>query len=408
MRTSLGIASVLVAAVGATAVGSRGAAAPTAEAVLVESRTGEVARRPIEELAQIDLAKDVAFVRFERAAAASAPRVASVDRARIELTNGDRVLGKLVSGSGDRIQLELESGVALALDVDSIAEITFEGRLTPDQRASLRRPPQGDLLYTLRDGALDRIEGTLEEFQPDGVRFESRTLKKRVTTPWNEVAGLFIEALDRDRPQEDAKGAGVRVIADLADGGRLRGRCLELAPGGCRLALRSAEIALPLDAIDELFVDSGELVFLSDLAPSKAVEGSLFGDDFGLAWPHRVDRSVTGAPLVVGGRTYRRGIGVHAPSRISWALDGSYKELRGFAGIDDQVLTLAEHGAVNFKIHGDGKLLWESRTVRGGEAPRAISGVALSGVKELALEVDPDAESFVADRADWLRLLLVR
>jgi hypothetical protein len=46
--------------------------------------------------------------------------------------------------------------------------------------------------------------------------------------------------------------------------------------------------------------------------------------------------------------------------------------------------------------------------VRGGEAPIALPALALEGKRRLALVVDMDERSFVADRADWLRMLLVR
>jgi hypothetical protein len=392
-----------------------GARAAAEDSVIFESRTGEVTRRSAESLGNVDLATaGAAFVRFEHVDPVTplVPKIEPLELATLDLAGGDRVLGRLRSGAGERVELELEAGPVLALDVDKIAQIVFEARLSTDQRASLRSPAQGDLLYTLRDGALDRVEGTLQEFKPEGVRFESPALKKTVTCPWNEVAALFIEALGAKggsaRKEPPANAAGVPVAVDLTDGGRLRGRCLALSSAGCRLAYAGAELVLPLSALDELFVDDGGLAFLSDRKPARAVEGSPFGDELGLTWPHRVDASVTGSPLTVGGRKYRRGLGVHAPSRLTWTLDGAYRELRGSVGVDDQVLLLPHHGAVNFRIFGDEKLLWESGTLRGGENARAFTGLSLAGVKELTLEAAADAESFVADRADWLRVLLVR
>jgi alpha-galactosidase len=121
-----------------------------------------------------------------------------------------------------------------------------------------------------------------------------------------------------------------------------------------------------------------------------------------------VDLSVTGKPLTVGGRVWRRGLGVHAPSRLTWKLDGPWRELRGFVGIDDEVLTLPHRGAVDFRLRLDGREVWSSGTVRGGEGAREIPTLALGGASTLTLEVDMDGQSFVADRADWLRVLLVK
>jgi alpha-galactosidase len=121
-----------------------------------------------------------------------------------------------------------------------------------------------------------------------------------------------------------------------------------------------------------------------------------------------VDLSVTGKPLSVGGRVWRRGLGVHAPSRLTWDLDGEWRELRGLVGIDDEVLSLPHRGAVNFRLWLDQREVWSSGTVRGGEGVREIPTLALGGASKLTLEVDMDAQSFVADRADWLRVLLVK
>jgi hypothetical protein len=152
------------------------------------------------------------------------------------------------------------------------------------------------------------------------------------------------------------------------------------------------------------------------VAPTRAQEGSLFGDDLGLRWPHRVDRSVVGTELSVNGERFTRGLGVHAPSRLEWDLGALAKagttpvlrELSGCAGIDDSVHSTAARGSVRFKVEVDGVSRWDSGVVRGGEPTRLLPRVDLRGAKQLALIVDAADDSFVADRADWLRLVLVR
>ena len=101
---------------------------------------------------------------------------------------------------------------------------------------------------------------------------------------------------------------------------------------------------------------------------------------------------------------------MHAPSRLEFELDGTWKSLRGAVAIDDSVRLLAYRGCVEFSIFLDGasEPAWRSGRVRGGEAPLALPTLALDGKRRLALVVDMDERSFVADRADWLRMLLVR
>jgi hypothetical protein len=122
-----------------------------------------------------------------------------------------------------------------------------------------------------------------------------------------------------------------------------------------------------------------------------------------------MDRSVLGDELRAGGAQYRRGIGMHAPSLLTFALDGSYRALRGRVAIDDSTLVnpTSARGSVVFRVRADGKVLWESPLVRGGDPALVLPALELSGKRELALEVDP-AGDFAGDRADWLDLVLIR
>ncbi len=125
-----------------------------------------------------------------------------------------------------------------------------------------------------------------------------------------------------------------------------------------------------------------------------------------MRWDPRVDRSVTGGPLVVSDRTFPRGLGVHAPSRMTWKLDGTWKHLRGSVAVDDEVLRLSSRGSVVFRVLVDGKPRFISKEMHGGDPPAAITPIELSGAQELELDVDAADGSIVADRADWLEMIL--
>ena len=109
------------------------------------------------------------------------------------------------------------------------------------------------------------------------------------------------------------------------------------------------------------------------------------------------------------GLIWRRGIGMHAPARVVWALDGEYRRLRGQAGIDDSALWNPEdaRGAVIFRVLLDGEKAWESSILRGGDGVIRIPTIELGTAKELALEADM-AGDFRGDRANWLRMVLIR
>jgi hypothetical protein len=331
-------------------------------------------------------------------------------RARATLVNGDELVARVRGGEGEDVHLELAGGVLVRFDVSSLASLVFADQIPPDQRLALAPADEGDRLYRL-SGALDALDGTLEGFTDEGVRFDG-VLGLR-TYPWAEVGALYIEALGSAPGRGGRGGRGVPVAVDFAgaDGGRVRGDLIALERDALHIVLGGdTEVALPYHAIDEIVVDDGRLQYVSSLVPRQELgRGAPFGDELGLAWPHRMDRSVAGTPLTSGGSPYRRGIGMHAPSRLVFALDGEPRTLRGRLAIDDSTAINAEgaRGSVVFRVHADGERLWESPLVRGGDAPIAFPPLDLAGKHELVLEVDP-AGDFAGDRANWLDLVLVR
>jgi hypothetical protein len=385
-------------------------AAPVAELasaggrLWVEDLAGDVRELALEGLApeQLDGAVLLLVEGFERPAP---PAGDARDQAELVLVGGDSVLGPIADGDGDHLEVRLLGGALLRVVIDRLESLTFPGRLDAGALAGLGPAPSGDRLYWIRPGGLDRVDGTFEAFEPGGVRFEGVIGQK--TFPWGEIAALFVAPLEEELPESPP---GERpVVIDLVDGGRLSGSLSALSAAGAVLDVPAAgALELPLGALAEIAADDGRSVFLSSLEPSEVVEGSPFGDDLGMRWPHRMDRSVTGGPLVAGGVRSGRGIGVHAPSRLVFRLDGSFAELRGAVAIDDTVLLLPHRGSVRFRVSVDGALRWESPLVRGGAAPVALPPVDLRGATELVLEVDQATRLHVADRADWLRMVLVR
>jgi hypothetical protein len=347
------------------------------------------------------------IVRPQGIAAPARADAAEGARAEVALVGGDSLVARVLGGSDAALELELFGGVRVPLALEALRSLRFPERIPLDQRHALAPAAEGDRLYR-RTGALDVLDGTLEGFSAEGVRFDS-VLGSR-TIPWGEVAALYLEVLGA-KPAPAAT-TGVPVVLDFAGaaGGRLRGELVALERERCRLRLGGeTELAIPLYALAELVVADGRLTFVSELVPrSETGRGAAFGDELGMTWPHHMDASVVGGPLT-SGRAFRRGIGMHAPSVLTFALAPGYERLRGSIAIDDSALVNAPaaRGSVVFRVRADGELLYESPLVRGGDAPLALPPLALAGKRELALEVDP-AGDFAGDRANWLELVLIR
>lgn len=140
----------------------------------------------------------------------------------------------------------------------------------------------------------------------------------------------------------------------------------------------------------------------------------------------RRDQSVRGTPLKIGGREYRKGLGVQAVSELVFRLGGQFKEFQADIGVD----ACAEgNGSVRFKACVDGLVRQAdpSRATSGGkqegmvetiygfavsamtgkDAPRSIR-ILLDGAEELRLSVDEAVNGLKDDCADWADARLVR
>jgi alpha-galactosidase len=112
--------------------------------------------------------------------------------------------------------------------------------------------------------------------------------------------------------------------------------------------------------------------------------------------PHR-DLSVDGNPLVIGGHKYEHGLGTHAISIMRLGLDGKAESFTADVGVDGSE---SADGTVTFTVMGDGRKLFESGIMHGGDAPKSVS-VDLHGVKTLLLYVGDAGDGIDHDHADW-------
>ncbi len=111
----------------------------------------------------------------------------------------------------------------------------------------------------------------------------------------------------------------------------------------------------------------------------------------------QANRSVDGNPLSIAGTKFEHGLGTHAVSAFRIALNGKGERFTASVGVDDEKGKL---GSVVFSITGDGKTLWQSGIMKGGEPAKEVS-VELSGVKVLVLRVGDAGDGINYDHADW-------
>ena len=111
----------------------------------------------------------------------------------------------------------------------------------------------------------------------------------------------------------------------------------------------------------------------------------------------KADREITGQPMVIAQKPFDHGVGTHAASNFRVDVGGNAKRFIAEVGVDDGAGT---QGSVEFIVSGDGKTLWRSGRMTGGQPAKAVS-VDLTDVKILDLRVSDGGDGISFDRADW-------
>ena len=128
---------------------------------------------------------------------------------------------------------------------------------------------------------------------------------------------------------------------------------------------------------------------LSDLEP-LALDHGFAPPRFDEAWNHQ--------PLVIGDERYERGLGMHAPSWIRYAVPG---DARWFSAVVGVGASACPRGSVTFEVLGDGgELLYASRILGAGAPPEPIL-LDRKTVAEITLVVTDAGDGRDCDHAVW-------
>jgi alpha-galactosidase len=144
---------------------------------------------------------------------------------------------------------------------------------------------------------------------------------------------------------------------------------------------------------------AGMISALPALASDTVSIGSLDLSKVQQGWGQaHADKSVEDHPLSIGGKKFEHGLGTHAVSTLYIDLKDGPEKFTAFVGVDDE--TKPNQGSVVFRISGDGRELWKSKTMKTGRAPEKVE-VSLKGIKTLLLSVGDAGNGIDYDHADW-------
>lgn len=109
------------------------------------------------------------------------------------------------------------------------------------------------------------------------------------------------------------------------------------------------------------------------------------------------DEAIAGGPLSIHGVKFASGIGTHAISRMRVDVGGQAKQFTAQVGVNDSAGT---QGSMEFQVWGDGRELWHSGVLKGGDAAQPVTE-DLTGVKIMELRVTDGGDGEGNDHADW-------
>jgi hypothetical protein len=163
----------------------------------------------------------------------------------------------------------------------------------------------------------------------------------------------------------------------------------------------AATLVLDVEEIARVQVLGGRVQYLSQLAPVKVAESTIVAPP----QPYRMDQSCQGDVLRIAGKRYPWGIGVHADSELTFALDGRFREFLADVGVASR---MGQRGSVVFTVRGDGKELFRSKVITGAEPKPVEVKVSVEGVKLLTLQVTNADDLDLGDAANWGSARVVR
>jgi NPCBM/NEW2 domain len=250
----------------------------------------------------------------------------------------------------------------------------------------------------------DRLTGNVEAIEGGSVSIA--TSAGRAALPLSRVEAIRFGSMASGASSRQSASVEGGLLVGARDGSLLQAR---------RVTSQSEKVTVEID--DGIKLTGGKV---ADIAVLQSLGGRFeYLSDIekvdyrsvpylSLEWPLTRDHNVLGGPLIVGGKRYIKGLGMHSAARLTFKFDRAYRRFDAEIALDDAA---KGRGSVAFGVYVERGSRWteafKSNIVRGGESPQSVA-VDLSGASGLTLTVDYADRGDELDYADWLDARLVR
>jgi hypothetical protein len=320
----------------------------------------------------------------------------------VVLTQRGEVLAASALGiDGGTITVVTAMAGPLQVPLDRVDQFLLPDRRTAPRKllapteklaVSMGLPVTSDSLFIAQESQLVPVSGALRGLAKGKVTFhfdgEDRTIDVA------KVAAIRLARLSQ--PPAPPKGwvvgtDGTQLAFDTAV---LDGRTVRVTGSAV------GDMELPVDRVARVTYRSDRVVFLGTLTPRNAEENGTFDTLF----PYTIDTNTLRKPLVLDGKTYARGVGMHSRCRLTYSLDGQYRTFVARAGIDDEARPA---GNAVLTIAGDEKELLPAVTLTGAGQSIPLR-LDVSGVRTLVITVEYGQGLDVGDHVDLAEARLIK
>jgi hypothetical protein len=321
------------------------------------------------------------FLQLDRGAAATAQVRGNW---ALYLASGDRVGGDPVSVANDALTWKSPAAGDLTIPLTHLRGIV---KGAESQQPTFDPNRTEDVVYLSNGDTLKGIVTALD------------AAKVSVKQPSGDVLPVDLAAVKSIHfaaaKADNLTGPAFRV--QLADGSVVTAPKLDLK--GEKLTLNFGDKAgRPIDLNQVVLIEqlNGPVSWLSARTPASVVSESMLG----LPFPPRMDRTYNlrsnADRIKFGNREYARGIGVHAYTKLTYALDGNFKVLRTQYALPDD----AAKARVTVRILLDDRVVHEAKNVGPGKLSPVLL-IDLGNAKTLSLECHPGGDTTTDDPTKW-------
>jgi hypothetical protein len=324
-------------------------------------------------------------------------QVVPVSGSQVLLANGDRIRATSHHSTQEVLRVNSELLGDLEIPLERVQGFVINAPAEPAARekllTSVTSGQRKQDVIVLANA--DELRGTFLGLDDDAIRLDGPQGEVEIERNGVRAVALSSDLISFPAPKDLyakiflADGSELAVLDGRLDGSNFRGR-----------AAFDREITVPLEQLVAIEFRNGRLTYLSDLEPSEYRHTPYLA----VRYPYQRDRSVLGNTLSLRGQVFRKGLGMHSRSELTYQLDGKYRRFEAAVGIDDE--TVGKGSAV-FSVLLDGRPVWESQPLTGQLAPQRVQLDVARGQK-MTLVVDFGALGDVQDHADWAEARLIR